>query len=124
MLCRLAGHLNIETGSRQSPMGAHAGAARSQEQENRKTRMAINQMERKQARGVLKEALTLMPNFLKLLYRLFRDPRAPLAEKALLAGTIIDVLSPLGFIPDGIPLIVQVHVLYLVALVVLRLLRP
>ncbi|MGH9935989.1 MAG: hypothetical protein ACREAM_07065 [Blastocatellia bacterium] len=37
--------------------------------------------ERKQARGVLKEALMLIPNFLKLLYRLFKDPRAPLAEK-------------------------------------------
>jgi len=121
MLCRLAGHLNIETGSRQSPMGAHAGAARSQEQENRKTLMAINRKERKQARGVLKEAWMLIPNFLKLLYRLFRDPRAPLAEKALLAGTIVYVISPLDFIPDVIPFIGQVDDLYLVALVVLRL---
>ncbi|HMB29009.1 MAG TPA: YkvA family protein [Blastocatellia bacterium] len=70
----------------------------------------------------MREAATLIPNFLKLLYRLFKDPRAPLAEKALLAGTIIYVISPLDFIPDLFPFIGQVDDLYLVALVVLRLL--
>jgi len=84
--------------------------------------MAINRKERKQARGVLKEAWMLIPNFLKLLYRLFKDPRAPLAEKTLLAGTIVYVISPLDFIPDVIPFIGQVDDLYLVSLVVLRLL--
>src|SRR5215470_14427662 len=84
--------------------------------------MAINRKERKQARGILKEALMLIPNFLKLLYRLFRDPRAPLAEKALIAGTIVYIISPLDFIPDVIPFIGQVDDLYLAALVVLRLL--
>ncbi|HEY8461804.1 MAG TPA: DUF1232 domain-containing protein [Blastocatellia bacterium] len=78
--------------------------------------------ERKRHRGVLREAAMLIPNFLKLLYRLFKDPRAPLAEKALLAGTIVYVVSPLDFIPDLIPFIGQVDDLYLVALVVLRLL--
>ncbi|HEY6400414.1 MAG TPA: YkvA family protein [Blastocatellia bacterium] len=78
--------------------------------------------ERKHERGVLREAATLIPNFLKLLYRLFIDSRAPLAEKALLAGTIIYVVSPLDFIPDLMPFIGQIDDLYLVALVVLRLL--
>jgi uncharacterized membrane protein YkvA (DUF1232 family) len=78
--------------------------------------------ERKNERGVLMEAVRLIPNFLKLLYRLVKDPRAPLAEKALLAGTIIYVISPIDFIPDMIPVIGQVDDLYLVALVVLRLL--
>ena len=84
--------------------------------------MGIDLKKRKHARGVLREAIALIPNFLKLLYRLFKDPRAPLAEKALLAGTIIYVVSPLDFIPDVIPFIGQVDDLYLVALVVLRLL--
>jgi uncharacterized membrane protein YkvA (DUF1232 family) len=84
--------------------------------------MDIELKERKHRRGVLREALALIPNFLKLLYRLFKDSRAPLAEKALLAGTIIYVVSPLDFIPDLIPFIGQVDDLYLVALVVLRLL--
>ena len=84
--------------------------------------MAINRSERKQARSFLKEALMLIPNFLKLLYRLFKDPRVPLAEKALLIGVIVYVVSPLDFIPDVIPFIGQVDDLYLIALAVLRLL--
>jgi uncharacterized membrane protein YkvA (DUF1232 family) len=84
--------------------------------------MDIELKERKHQRGVLREAMMLIPNFLKLLYRLFIDRRAPMAEKALLAGTIIYVISPLDFIPDLIPFIGQVDDLYLVALVVLRLL--
>jgi uncharacterized membrane protein YkvA (DUF1232 family) len=84
--------------------------------------MNIELKERKHRRGVLREAATLIPNFLKLFYRLFKDSRAPLAEKALLAGTIIYVVSPLDFIPDLIPFVGQVDDLYLVALVVLRLL--
>lgn len=84
--------------------------------------MTIKLDERKQARGVLKEALMLIPNFLKLLYRLFKDSRVPLAEKALLIGTIVYIISPLDFIPDLIPFIGQVDDLYLIALVVLRLL--
>ena len=84
--------------------------------------MAINRSERKQARSFLKDALMLIPNFLKLLYRLFKDPRVPLAEKALLIGVIVYVVSPLDFIPDVIPFIGQVDDLYLIALAVLRLL--
>jgi uncharacterized membrane protein YkvA (DUF1232 family) len=90
--------------------------------ENRNTRMDIELKEPKHRRGVLREAAALIPNFLKLLYRVFKDSRAPLAEKALLAGTIIYIVSPLDFIPDLIPFIGQVDDLYLVALVVLRLL--
>lgn len=74
------------------------------------------------ARGFLKEALMLLPNFVKLLYRLLLDSRVPLAEKTLLVGVIAYVVSPLDFIPDVIPFIGQVDDLYLVALMLLRLL--
>jgi uncharacterized membrane protein YkvA (DUF1232 family) len=84
--------------------------------------MANNKLQRREARGFLKEALMLIPNFLKLLYRLLKDSRVPMAEKALLIGAIVYVVSPLDFIPDVIPFIGQVDDLYLVALVVLRLL--
>src|SRR5215470_18687824 len=84
--------------------------------------MEVDLKNRKHSRGVLREAMALIPNFLKLLYRLFKDPRAPLAEKAMLAGTIIYVVSPIDFIPDLFPFIGQVDDLYLVALVVMRLL--
>lgn len=79
--------------------------------------------ERRQARGILKEALLLIPNFLKLLYRLFKDSRVPVPEKALLIGAIVYVVSPLDLIPDVIPFIGEVDDLYLVALTVIRLLN-
>jgi uncharacterized membrane protein YkvA (DUF1232 family) len=78
--------------------------------------------ERAKARGILKEAVLLIPNFVKLLYRLLRDSRVPLAEKALLLGTVSYVISPLDFLPDVVPFLGQVDDLYLVALVLLRML--
>jgi uncharacterized membrane protein YkvA (DUF1232 family) len=78
--------------------------------------------EGREARGILRSALMLIPNFLKLLYRLFKDSRVPLAEKALLIGVIAYVISPLDLIPDFVPFVGQVDDLYLIALVVLRML--
>lgn len=63
----------------------------------------------------------LFPNFIKLLYRLIGDSRVPLAEKALLIGSVAYVISPLDLIPDFIPFVGEIDDLYLVALVVLRL---
>lgn len=78
--------------------------------------------DRKEAKGFLKSVIMLIPNFLKLLGRLFTDSRVPMAEKAMLVGAIVYVISPLDLIPDVIPFIGQVDDLYLVSLVVLRLL--
>jgi uncharacterized membrane protein YkvA (DUF1232 family) len=77
---------------------------------------------RREARNVLKDALMLIPNFLKLLVRLFKDKRTPVAEKALLVGAIVYVISPLDFLPDVIPFVGQIDDLYLVSLTILRLL--
>ncbi len=77
---------------------------------------------RKEAKGFLKGVIMLIPNFLKLLYRLFKDSRVPMAEKAMLVGAIAYVVSPLDLLPDVIPFIGQVDDLYLIGLVVLRLL--
>jgi uncharacterized membrane protein YkvA (DUF1232 family) len=84
--------------------------------------MTRHQKERTEARGILRRALMLIPNFLKLFYRLFKDSRVPLAEKALLIGVIAYVISPLDLIPDLVPFVGQVDDLYLIALVVLRML--
>ena len=86
------------------------------------TEQNVTPIEKKQARGFLTGVVMLIPNFLKLLGRLFRDPRVPTTEKALLVGAIIYVISPLDLIPDFIPFIGEVDDLYLVALVLLRLL--
>jgi uncharacterized membrane protein YkvA (DUF1232 family) len=82
----------------------------------------IDKRERRQARGFLREVMMLIPNFLKLLYRLFKDARVPKPEKALLVGAIVYVISPLDIIPDVIPFIGEVDDLYLVSLTMLRLL--
>jgi len=67
-----------------------------------------------------KQALLLIPNFIRLLYRLVSDQRVPLQEKALLLGTIAYVISPLDFLPDAIPFLGQIDDLLLVALVLQR----
>lgn len=72
---------------------------------------------------VLQEALLLIPNFLKLLYRLSKDPAVSTTDRALLAGTIGYVLLPLDFLPDMIPFLGQVDDVLLVALVVKRLME-
>src|SRR5262245_46352505 len=77
---------------------------------------------RKEAKGFLTSMIMLIPNFLKLMGRLFKDSRVPMAEKAMLVGAIAYVISPLDLIPDVFPVIGQVDDLYLIALVVLRLL--
>lgn len=73
-------------------------------------------------RGFLKSALLLIPDFLKLLFKLLKDGRVPAAEKAMLIGTVVYVVSPIDLLPDFIPFLGQVDDLYLLALVLLRLL--
>jgi uncharacterized membrane protein YkvA (DUF1232 family) len=77
----------------------------------------------REARGILRNSLTLIPNFLKLLYRLFTDSRVPVAEKIFVIGAIVYFLSPLDLLPDVIPFLGQVDDLYLIALTILRLLH-
>jgi uncharacterized membrane protein YkvA (DUF1232 family) len=81
----------------------------------------VEPYEKKKARGFLRNVVMLIPNFLKLLYRLFKDSRVPKAEKALLVGAIVYVISPLDLIPDVIPFVGEVDDLYFVALTLLRL---
>jgi uncharacterized membrane protein YkvA (DUF1232 family) len=83
----------------------------------------VETYERKRARGFLRNVVLLIPNFLKLLYRLFKDSRVPKAEKALLVGAMVYVISPLDLLPDVMPFVGQVDDLYLVALTLLRLLN-
>ncbi|HZJ84341.1 MAG TPA: YkvA family protein [Syntrophomonadaceae bacterium] len=73
------------------------------------------------AKGVLKETILFIPNFVKLLYRLMQDSRVTSTDKALVAATIAYVLSPWDLVPDVIPFFGQLDDLLLVALVLKRL---
>ena len=41
-----------------------------------------------------------IPNFLRLLYRLFHDPRVPFFPKLTLIGAVIYIVSPYDLVPD------------------------
>ncbi|MGH9824856.1 MAG: YkvA family protein [Blastocatellia bacterium] len=71
----------------------------------------------------MKEFLLFIPNLLRLLVSLLRDDRISKADKAILAATIIYVISPIDIIPDFIPFIGQVDDIYLMAIAIIRLLN-
>ena len=79
--------------------------------------------ERRRMKSLMRDLLLFVPNLLRLLLALLRDPRVSSADKAILAGTIIYVIAPIDVIPDFIPFIGQIDDSYIVALSLLRLLN-
>ncbi|HEY7911316.1 MAG TPA: DUF1232 domain-containing protein [Blastocatellia bacterium] len=79
--------------------------------------------ERKKMKTRMRELLLFVPNFVKLVVDLLRDPRVSQADKAILAGVIMYVIVPLDIIPDFIPFIGQIDDTYLLAISILRLLN-
>jgi uncharacterized membrane protein YkvA (DUF1232 family) len=65
----------------------------------------------------------LIPDFLKLLLRMFKDSRVSTADKALLIGTIVYAITPLDILPDFIPFVGQIDDIYLIAIGLLRMLN-
>ena len=79
--------------------------------------------EKGEMKGRMSSFLMFLPNMFRLLGRLIKDSRVPIAEKALFAAAIVYVIMPLDFIPDVFPFIGQVDDVYLVALTLLRLIN-
>ncbi len=77
--------------------------------------------EKSELKSRMSNSLMFLPNMFKLLGRLIKDSRVPIAEKALFGAAIVYVIMPLDFIPDIFPFIGQVDDIYLVALTLLRL---
>src|ERR1700754_4076034 len=71
----------------------------------------------------LRELLLFVPNLMKLLYDLLRDPRVSQADKAILAGVIMYVIVPIDVIPDFVPFVGMIDDSYLIAISLLRLLN-
>ncbi|CAN5213887.1 hypothetical protein BH20ACT22_BH20ACT22_12490 [soil metagenome] len=65
--------------------------------------------------GRLKELWMFLPQLLKLMYELLRDPRVPSRNKAIVAVVAGYLLLPFDIIPDFIPFIGQADDLVLVA---------
>ena len=85
--------------------------------------MGSDRLERRRMKPRMSELLLFIPNLVRLLVALLRDDRVSKADKAILAGTIIYVISPIDVIPDFIPFIGQVDDAYLLAISILRLLN-
>ncbi|MBM4051051.1 MAG: DUF1232 domain-containing protein [Planctomycetes bacterium] len=85
------------------------------------TPSAASDDEQKQAEAYVKEAILLIPNVLKLTYRLLRDPRVSSVDKAMLGGLLVYLISPIDLVPDFIPVLGELDDLVLVALVFNRL---
>lgn len=58
-----------------------------------------------QLRVLARDLALLVPNMVKLLTRLLRDPRVPRRSKLLLGGLVAYLASPIDFIPDVIPVL-------------------
>lgn len=56
-----------------------------------------------QVRALVKDVVLMLPNLLKLLARLLRDPRVPRRSKLLVGGTLGYLASPIDLIPDAVP---------------------
>ena len=74
------------------------------------------------ARDVVMAVIRDIPSFLKLLWRVAKDPRVSAVDKAIVVATVGYVIMPLDFIPDFIPFLGQVDDVYLVMLALDRLL--
>jgi len=78
---------------------------------------------RRKKKASMKGFFLFIPNLVRLLVDLLRDPRVSSADKAILAGTILYVIAPIDVIPDFIPFVGLVDDSYLIAIATLRLLN-
>lgn len=58
-----------------------------------------------QGRQLVADAITMMPNIVKLVARLLKDPRVPRRAKITLGIAAAYVASPIDLIPDVVPVI-------------------
>lgn len=64
--------------------------------------------QRKRARSTVMDTILEFPNYLRLLFGLLTDRRVAVVDKALVAGAIAYIISPIDMIPDFIPFLGQV----------------
>lgn len=67
---------------------------------------------------ILKEALLLLPNLAKLLFRLLRDNRVPRRRRMAMGLVAAYVASPIDLIPDAVPVVGGIDDLLLLAFAV------
>lgn len=78
---------------------------------------------RRGAKRTLMGTIRQLPDYLRLFFGLFRDPRVSRADKWLAGAAIAYVLLPADFIPDFVPFLGQVDDVFLLVTALQRLLR-
>lgn len=87
----------------------------------RRSRLGIRRGSRRP--NTIKSMLRYLPNLVKLIFRLFTDPRVSVFDRALFAIVIAYVLSPFDLLPDWLGAFGLTDDLYLVGLSLARLLH-
>ena len=72
---------------------------------------------------IVSEVILLLPNLVKLLTRLMRDPRVPIRRKLLVASVAVYVISPIDLVPDFVVGFGKIDDVILVSLAVDHLMR-
>lgn len=88
-----------------------------------KNRFRVPGLSRRKPRNKFRSMIAQLPNLLKLVMRLFTDPRVSMWDRALFAGVIAYVLTPMDLLPDWLGMIGLTDDLYLVSLALGRLLH-
>jgi uncharacterized membrane protein YkvA (DUF1232 family) len=73
------------------------------------------------AKRTVMETIRQIPNYLKLLFGLLRDPRVSKLDKVLVGAAIAYVISPIDLIPDFIPFLGEVDDVFLLLTALQRL---
>ena len=82
----------------------------------------MESQERGSVRRTAEALLSEVGSFLRMLYRIYLDPRVSRVDKALLLAAIAYVITPTDLIPDFLGMAGRLDDLYLLGLVVDRLL--
>ena len=64
------------------------------------SRLDETPVEKRQVKEIALEAVLLIPNVVKLLARIIRDPRVSVRRKSFAVAALIYVISPIDLIPD------------------------
>jgi uncharacterized membrane protein YkvA (DUF1232 family) len=76
---------------------------------------------RRGARRTVLYYIRQLPNYVRLLGGLIRDPRVPAFDKLLVAGAVAYIVMPIDLIPDFIPFFGEIDDLYLLVIALQRL---
>lgn len=69
------------------------------------------------------EAAMLLPNLIKLLYRMLRDPRVSYRKKAFIGAVLVYVVSPVDFVPDFVVGLGKIDDILLISVAIDNLMR-